>query len=117
MIWTCELRLERLFREDLRDLTRVQDIDQLISLSRLLVAQSGQLANFSTLAKQISVTVDTIRRWLDVLESFYFCHRIRPWFKNVSESLQRWANPCACLCAPCSRSYLEPAASKPRLVR
>lgn len=84
-----ELRLEQLFREDLRDLTRVQDIDQLISLSRLLVAQSGQLANFSTLAKQISVTVDTIRRWLDVLESFYFCHRIRPWFKNVSKSLRK----------------------------
>lgn len=83
------LRMEQLFREDLRDLTRVQDIDQLLSLSDLLVAQSGQLANFSTFAKQISVTVDTIRRWLDVLESFYFCHRIRPWFKNVSKSLRK----------------------------
>lgn len=81
--------MEQLFREDLRDLTRVQDIDQLLSLSDLLVAQSGQLANFSTFAKQISVTVDTIRRWLDVLESFYFCHRIRPWFKNVSKSLRK----------------------------
>ena len=84
-----ELRLEQLFREDLRDLTRVQDIDQLISLSRLLIAQSGQLANFSTLASQISVSVDTIRRWLDVLESFYFSYRIRPWFKNVSKSLRK----------------------------
>lgn len=84
-----DLRLEQLFREDLRDLTRVQDIDQVISLSRLLIGQSGQLANFSTLAKQISVTVDTIRRWLDVLESFYFCYRIRPWFKNVSKSLRK----------------------------
>lgn len=84
-----ELRLEQLFREDLRDLTRVQEIDQLISLSRLLIAQSGQLANFSTLAKQISVSVDTIRRWLDVLESFYFSYRIRPWFKNVSKSLRK----------------------------
>ena len=83
------LRLEQLFREDLRDLTRVQDIDQMISLSRLLIGQSDQLANFSTLAKQISVTVDTIRRWLDVLESFYFCYRIRPWFKNVSKSLRK----------------------------
>jgi predicted AAA+ superfamily ATPase len=73
----------------LRDLTRVQDIDQLISLSRLIIAQAGQLANFSTMAKQISVTVDTIRRWLDVLESFYFSHRIRPWFKNVSKSLRK----------------------------
>jgi len=84
-----ELRLEQLFREDLRDLTRVQEIDQLISLSRLLIAQSGQLANFSKLAKQISVSVDTIRRWLDVLESFYFSYRIRPWFKNVSKSLRK----------------------------
>lgn len=84
-----QLRLEQLFREDLRDLTRVQEIDQLISLSHLLIAQSGQLANFSNLAKQISVTVDTIRRWLDVLESFYFSYRVRPWFKNISKSLRK----------------------------
>lgn len=84
-----ELRSEQLFREDLRDLTRVQDIDQLVSLSRLLIAQTGQLVNFSTLANQISVSVDTIRRWFDVLESFYFSHRVRPWFKNVSKSLRK----------------------------
>jgi len=84
-----DLRLEQLFREDLRDLTRIQDVDQLLGLSRVLTAQVGQLANYSTLASQVSVSVDTIRRWLTVLESFYFSFRVQPWFKNVAKSLRK----------------------------
>ncbi len=35
------LRTEQMFREDLRDLTRVQEIDQLLALSHVQRAQSG----------------------------------------------------------------------------
>ena len=72
--------MEQLFREDLRDLTRVQEIDQLITLSHVLMSQAGQLVNYSSLAKEVCVSVDTIRRWLTLLESVYFSFRIRPWF-------------------------------------
>ncbi len=83
------LRMEQLFREDLRDLTRVQEIDQLVTLSHILLAQAGSLVNYSALASNVCVSVDTIRRWLTLLESIYFSFRIRPWFRNVAKSLRK----------------------------
>ncbi len=83
------LRTEQIFREDLRDLTRVQEIDQLMTLSQILVSQAGAMVNYSALASEICVSVDTIRRWMTVLELLYFSFRIRPWFRNVAKSLRK----------------------------
>lgn len=83
------LRMEQMFREDLRDLTRVQEIDQLLALSQVLRTQAGALANYSSLAADVAVSVDTIRRWLTTLESVYFSFRVRPWFRNVAKSLRK----------------------------
>ena len=83
------LRTEQLFREDLRDLTRIQEAGQIHVLSELLVRQTGQLVNYSNLAVRVNASVDTMRRWLGVLESFYFCFTIRPWFRNVAKSLRK----------------------------
>jgi len=84
-----KLRQQQLIFEDIRDSSRVQEIKQLQILSELLRQQSGQVTRYSTLAKQICVSVDTIRRWLDVLESFYYCYRIRPWYRNITTALRK----------------------------
>jgi len=83
------LRTEQLFREDLRDLTRIQEIAQVEILAELMRQQAGQLMNYSTLANSINVSVDTIRRWITALESLYYCFRVRPWFKNIPKSLRK----------------------------
>lgn len=83
------LRTEQMFREDLRDLTYVQDIDQLMTLSQILLSQAGSMVNYSSLANEVCVSVDTIRRWMSLLESIYFSFRIRPWFRNVTKSLRK----------------------------
>lgn len=43
--------------------------------------------NYSTLAKKIRVSVDTIRRWLITLNSLFYCFSIQPWHRNISRSL------------------------------
>ena len=83
------LRSKQLIQEDIRDASNVQELAQLEVLSRLLSAQAGQVTRYATLATQIRVSVDTIRRWLDTLESFYFCFRIRPWSANIASSLRK----------------------------
>jgi hypothetical protein len=83
------LRGEQLVREDIRDLTRIQEIGQLEMLMDALVSQAGQLVNYSTLAGRINTSVDTIRRWLKALQSFYFCFEVRPWSRNVAKSLRK----------------------------
>ncbi len=83
------LRMDQLVREDLRDLTRIQELGQVAVLAELLQNQAGALCNMSTLAKQVNAAVDTIQRWIAALESLYFCFSIRPWFKNVAKSLRK----------------------------
>ena len=81
------LRNNQLFREDIRDLTQVQELSQIEMLAEVLTTQVGKLINYTNLSKMIRVSVPTIMRWIECLESFYYCFKIRPWFKNVKRSL------------------------------
>src|SRR3990167_8338477 len=81
------LRWQQLFREDIRDSSRVQELKQLELLAELLTLQAGQLINYSNLATKVRVSSDTIRRWVNELSSFYFGFTIKPWSTNISRSL------------------------------
>lgn len=83
------LRHKQLFQEDVRDLTQVQEIAQIELLTTLLREQSGQLLNYSNLAKKVNVSTGTIKRWLTTLESFYAIFLLRPYTQNVARSLMK----------------------------
>jgi len=80
-------RLKLLLREDLRDSTRILEVGQVELLAEFLRQRAGQNAGFASLAKMIRASEDSIRRWIAVLESLYFCFLIRPWSHNVPRSL------------------------------
>lgn len=81
------LRQEQLFREDIRDLSRIQELGQIELLAEILKHQAGQLTNYSSLANKINVSSDTIRRWIKTLQSFFYCFTVQPWSKNIPRSL------------------------------
>lgn len=81
------IRKDQLFREDIRDGTRIQELSQLELLAELLRKQAAESMDYHSLSKKVGVSVDTIRRWLEVLKSFYYCFSIQPWSKNISRSL------------------------------
>jgi hypothetical protein len=83
------LRAEQLLREDVRDLTSIQQIDQLEMLVKLLSSRSAQQLIYSRLARDVRVSVDTVRRWVDTLSRLHLGFLIKPWFKNVSRSLRK----------------------------
>ncbi len=82
-----KLREQQLFQEDIRELTQVQELGQLEMLAVLLKRQAGQLTSYSNLARKIRVSVDSIRRWIGILEAMYYCYTVRPWTKNITRSL------------------------------
>ena len=81
------IRKGQLFREDIRDGTRIQELAQLELLAELLRTLAAQAMDYHHLAQKVGVAVDTIRRWIEVLKSFYYCFSIQPWSKNISRSL------------------------------
>lgn len=80
-------RTQQLFEEDLRDLTKIQELGQIQVLAEILRQQVGQLTSYTELAKKVNVSIDTIRRWLEILKSFYYCYTLQPWSNNVTRSL------------------------------
>ena len=83
------LRLEQLVREDIRDLTQIQQIDQLELLVKLLANRSAHQLIYGNLAKEVRVSIDTVRRWVDVLCNLHLGFMVRPWFRNISRSLRK----------------------------
>lgn len=81
------LRQEQLIREDIRDLSHIQDLAQMELLAYQLQHQAGQMLSYTSLANKIRVSDQTIRRWINVLQSFYYCFKLQPWSLNISRSL------------------------------
>ena len=82
-------RMDLLLREDVRDLTRVQELRGIETMGHLLAARSGGQLILSNLAGEISASVDTVRRWVAILSDLYVGFELRPWFKNVAKALRK----------------------------
>jgi uncharacterized protein len=83
------LRYEQLSREDLREITLVSDLGTLETLMQILAEHSGQQLVYSNLAQEIQVSVDTVKRWIDLLTRLHYGFLVRPWFRNVTKSLRK----------------------------
>ena len=83
------LRYEQLSREDLREISLVSDLGTLETLMQILAEHSGQQLVYSNLAHEIRVSVDTVKRWIDLLARLHYGFLIRPWFRNVAKSLRK----------------------------
>lgn len=83
------LRSAQLVREEVRDLTQVQHLDQLEILVRLLNARSAEQLIYGNIAKLVRVAPDTVRRWIAALCDLHLGFLVRPWFNNVSRSLRK----------------------------
>ena len=67
----------------------VHQLGQVETLAELVRQQCGQLSSYSSFARAIGASVDSVRRWLGTLESLYFCYPLRPWHLNVARSLRK----------------------------
>lgn len=83
------LRHEQLTKEDLREVTRIQELGSMEVLMEILAERSGQQLVYSNLATEINVSVDTIRRWINLLGRLHYGFLVRPWFKNVTKALRK----------------------------
>lgn len=83
------LRMDQLAREDLREVTRVQELGSMETLMRILAERSGQQLVHANLAAELGVAPETVRRWVDLLARLHFGFLVRPWFTNVAKSLRK----------------------------
>ena len=81
------LKKQQMLQEDIRDITLIHESSQLELLASLLQHQAGQVANYSNLSIKARASDQTIKRWISLLESCYYCFTLKPWTHNISRSL------------------------------
>lgn len=81
------LRQEQTLQGDIRYNENIQDLAQLEVLAEHIKHQATCLVKYSELAKKTRVADTTIRRWIKVLENYYYCFHIKPWSKNLARTL------------------------------
>lgn len=74
---------ELIVREDLRDLTRVIEIDKIEALLEMLEPSIGQLISYRNLANDLETTHGSIKRWLETLNRVQLVFSIKPYAKNI----------------------------------
>ncbi len=86
--WHYE-KLERLFREDIRDIENIRDINSMKILSDILPFKVGSLLSINSLCNELELGYKAVSNWLIILENFYYIFRIYPYTSKIIRSLKK----------------------------
>jgi predicted AAA+ superfamily ATPase len=73
--------------KDLRSISDIGNIRDFFRLIKLLAARCSQMINFSELASELGVAVNTVKHWLSVLEASYIIFFLPPFFDNLGKRI------------------------------
>lgn len=72
---------------DLRDIFNVSHLSTFHVFLQLCAARTGQILNYSTLARDAGVSVHAAREWIHILETSMQIYLLRPYYRNVSKRI------------------------------
>jgi hypothetical protein len=81
--------LTLLFREDLRDLSRITDVRGVEQLIELLPGKIGSPLSINSLREDIGCHHQTLNHWLEVLKELYLIFTVRPWHRNILRAIRK----------------------------
>jgi uncharacterized protein len=84
--WRRE-RLDRVIKEDIRDLEPVQNLQLISLLVDQLRKRVGGLIVVSNLAGELEVAHKTAKNWLTILERMYLLFAVRPYTKSIPRAV------------------------------
>jgi predicted AAA+ superfamily ATPase len=82
-------RLDRLVKEDIRDLENIRDLSALQVLVSILPEKVGSLLSINSLREDIPAAHKTMASWMEILERFYYHFRIYPFSHKKIKSLRK----------------------------
>ena len=87
-LWHNE-RVDRLVKEDIRDVELIRDLSSLQVLVQLLPTKVGSLFSINTLREDLLAAHKSVALWVDILERFYYHFRIYPLQSTLIQSLRK----------------------------
>jgi len=76
-------------RKDIKDIAAIEDISGYNRLLQLLAGQSGNLVNINELSATVGLSVNTVRKYLFLLEQTFIITLLRPYHSNQRKELTK----------------------------
>ena len=80
---------EGLIRDDVLEFSRLQEVGAMRTFAQMLRSRVGSPLSLASLARDLSVSPTTLRRYLDILEALYIVFVVRPFHDNVARALSQ----------------------------
>jgi len=87
-IWSNTYR-KQLLREDIRDLASLRNIEDVEILFSLLPSKIGSPLSMASLSRDVHVSFDSVRNWIEIFENFFIVFRIAPWTRKISRAITK----------------------------
>jgi len=79
--------VETYLYRDVRDLSNIGELRDFRRCLQLLATRTAQILNMSEIARDIGVTVNTVKRWISILEASYIIFLLPPYYKNFGKRI------------------------------
>jgi len=72
---------------DISDVGQVANIDTFVLAQKLLCARTGQILSMSEVARDLALSVNTVKRYVHLLKATFQCYLLQPYFQNIGKRL------------------------------
>jgi len=79
--------VDALLREDVLDFDHIQNLNAIRLVFDLLRMRTGSPISFTSIAEDVAISPNTVRKYIEILEALYIVFRISPFSKNIARSL------------------------------
>ncbi|MFH1684465.1 MAG: ATP-binding protein [Candidatus Margulisiibacteriota bacterium] len=79
--------LQTYIDRDLRDIFRVSKITTFHKFLQLCAARTGQMLNYSDLARDADISVHAAKEWINILVASFQIYLLEPYYKNISKRM------------------------------
>jgi predicted AAA+ superfamily ATPase len=76
-----------LVREDVLEFSRLHEITTMRLFLDMLRARVGSPLSLASMARDLAVSPNTLKRYLDILQALFIVFAVQPWHRNVGRAL------------------------------
>lgn len=77
--------IQTYIERDVRQLMNIGNIGSFNNFMKILAGRNGQILNYVTIGNELSVSYNTIKNWVSVLEQSFIIFLLRPYYKNLNK--------------------------------
>lgn len=94
--------LQTYLERDIRTIYNIGNLREFQKFLQLLAARCSQILNLNSLAGDIGIAVNTIKKWVSVLEASQLIYLLNPYYRNLGKRITKnpkiYFSDCALVC-------------------